>query len=120
MIMKGSREHVRSHRAAWGRGCLASPPPTMLVPSIQQVRCAMIVKRVMKQSGWGGPWRQLAAFHMEGDAVVGTYDAEGYKNALLRNGIIRVVDGEDRVLFPSDGKLFFDALDIVYSQSSFM
>jgi len=59
---------------------------------------------------------RLATFSLDGDEMISdwTKDGELTKKELERNGI--VVKGV--VLKPSDGKKFFDAIPIAYSQSS--
>ena len=62
----------------------------------------------------------LGTFHMDGASVVAVYHSDAYRRDVEQNGLVLVVDGEDRQVFPADGKVFFDALDKVYSHSTFM
>lgn len=80
----------------------------------------MIVKRVSILDGLDGPLVPLATFFMDGDAVVATYHSESYREELEETGIGLVVDGKFRIMFPADGKVFFDALSRAYSRSTFM
>jgi hypothetical protein len=80
----------------------------------------MITKRVMQRKGYEGPWIVLATFRMDGSSLVAAYEADGYQDDLENNGIGCVVDGKFRILHPSDGQAFFDALSTVYSQSTLM
>jgi len=79
----------------------------------------MIVKHVYLFDPDRPPF-PLATFHMDGDAVVAGYHNETYRWDIEANGLVVVVDGEDRQVFPADGKVFFEALDRVYSHSTFM
>jgi len=62
----------------------------------------------------------LATFYLDGDSVIAHYHSDDYRMGIERQGIIGRADGKLRELYPSDGKVFFDALEKAYANSSFV
>lgn len=62
----------------------------------------------------------LATFKLDGDRVIATYQAADYQRDVEQMGLGAMLDGTFRIVKPADGKVFFDALDNAYSQSTNM
>lgn len=80
----------------------------------------MKIKQVSVRDGLDGPLVPLARFYLDGDTVITQWQNESYRRDIERNGIIVLASYELKRLRPDDGKLFFDSLDLAYSQSSLM
>ena len=73
-------------------------------------------KRVMSKGPNEKQWIELAEFRMEDGKLTSDWKDPDYKREIMRIGII----AWDKVVFPSDGRAFFDALDNEYRLSSTM
>ncbi len=60
-------------------------------------------------------WTVLATFTLAGDIVRAEYADEVYRARIERRGILTAETGRVR---PADGRAFYDALDVAYSNSS--
>lgn len=62
----------------------------------------------------------LATFRLDQGQVLATYHDTGYRDEIEQQGIGAMVGGNFKVLKPSDGQEFFDAIELAYSQSTLM
>jgi hypothetical protein len=58
----------------------------------------------------------LATFSLAGDDVIAEYHDAPYRESMERHGIQTMQTG--RAVRPSDGRVFYDALETAYSNSS--
>jgi len=55
---------------------------------------------------------------MEGDKLVAEWNNESYRTEVEANGILALIDGKSGRRFPSEGRLFYDALEDAYWRAS--
>jgi hypothetical protein len=79
-----------------------------------------MTKHVSMHDSLDGKLVLLASFQFENGRVVAVYHDAGYGRDIEQNGIGAMVGSDFKILRPSDGKPFYDALDAVYSQSTLM
>ena len=81
----------------------------------------MRTKQIRNRSPSDKEWTVSASFTLAEDgSLTATYFNEVTQVQTEMTGITGVVDGEARELFPSDGALFFDQLEIGFAASTYV
>ena len=75
------------------------------------------IKEVVFQYGDGAP-QLLARFRLDGETLTSEWLDDAFRAEIEDRGIIGPVGDDFKQLWPKDGRVFFETLDIVYSQSS--